>query len=555
VPDNVDKIIVLPNMSHPREAKNTYKLLWVLDIVSDSSRCYVSLLFKNIETNSILIDRIPPELLPCFTVGSCFQGGKALLPKFHGNRLLLSINSTPNNTLVNAKDAFTDHEYDLSLDGLYPSYSIASKAQSCFVYQSPEYKIVIPSFVIAARYYFRSTSLRHAILSRRLGSLFQNYQYDPQSKHAEIYLTHYANHSDAKDIARFKFDEFASTRLNQGMNSIYSQKDAKYKRIKFDFPAQQQIGMDALGHLSTAPDGSKTFIVFQLFSENSKYPFESLDVYYDKFDEPPKTLGGRPVKKGKSSKRMTDKLPADERVKQMLKYSPVTENPNARKIIERKIAIKKPYTGERPSQIVYDGQTTDLSTQPGSMEDSGVSRTSIGEAEEPVKPPKEHFVMSLDEFRSMVELLNNFSYTSKSGEISVQISGFTYSEDYVPMKSVGTKILNLKESYDYTPFNRRRYAYVSFMCNDIYVCLVEIDQENLPGNGTATWVLSSNQDFDESYAEQLVSNFVKNSPLKSMIATLDNQQIKLESKKHPMKCSEEDYNGWIALLIGRILNR
>lgn len=153
MPTNLDSIVVLPKMSGPSEKGRVFRLLWVMDLVSDYSKCFVTLIFQHTNSNYFLTDTIPPELLSYCTVGSYFsEGRKWKNRRPDGDALAFTINSDEHNSIVYASDAFSDNEYDLSLDEKLPVYSEVLKKQLCLVQQVNDIKIFLKIIPIKNSY-------------------------------------------------------------------------------------------------------------------------------------------------------------------------------------------------------------------------------------------------------------------------------------------------------------------------------------------------------------------------------------------------------------------
>jgi len=542
-------------MSGPKRAGKVYRLYWILDLTTDSSRCYVSLLFKDTQTQEVLIDTVPPELLSYCTVGSYFLNGKKVDRLRHpdGHRLEFTIDSAAGNLLIETSGAFSDAEYNLTFNEESIKYSDICKKQFCFVQQVGDTKIVIPSFAIASAYYFKSSSLRHAILSRNLESLFYNCNKEDGTRHAVIEMKPFGNLGDAKAIARFKLDDVASRNMKVCMNHLYANKNAPYKRLKFSFPVEQLLTIKARGYLTKGASGNKTFIVYQILREDSCFPFDSLEIIYEK-EEPKEIDDGEsvkfPVTKTKHTGHLSDSLPSGGLVRHLLESSDKVENPNEKKIGEIRTAVPKP-PEEKTSQIVYDERETDISLQPGTLDDGETSRGSVKEENE--HKPKQ--ASSLANFKPMVDSLSSFSETMTLNKVKVliQVTGYKYTEQFVWKRKQSKVHLTMKESYDNTPQNRRNCAYVSFMCHDRYVWLVEIDQVGLPGNGCSTMVLISKKEISKDSAESVVKDFVQAVTHEKIRTRLGSSDIIFETKNHPEDYEDTTTRDWRNSLLRKVL--
>ncbi|MGB4598616.1 MAG: hypothetical protein WBI04_01410 [Trichlorobacter sp.] len=533
-----------------------FQLLWVLDLVSDSSRSYISLVFQNIQTKFILVDSIPPELIPYCSIGSWFANGKRL-HAHAGKQLTFTIKSTAANNFVEAREAFSDEDFDLSLKGQHQLYSDICRRQLCFVQQVENIKIVIPCFVIAATYYFKSTSLREAILSRRLDSLFDTCTVDNDG-HASINLKPGGNIGDAYDIARFKLNSFANQRLNVCKNHLMTNQAKPYQRLKVDFPVEQDLTITGRGKMVNHSDGSNTFIVLDIVSEDSQYPFKSIDIHYHKDENEPDVRGQGgggtfPKPRCGSSGRMSDKQPAHSNVRHLLESCKPTENPNRKSIKEKKIAIKKPKSDEQKNSImIYDKEKKDLSTQPSAPGDRPASKAEVREEDENRSPKLE---FSIDTFLQMVQRVQGETHTIQiAGQVTeVTVENLSWDESVVPRRANGGSYVTLRESYNHTTTKLRRCAYVSFKCMGRHVCLVEIDQTNAEHIGCSTRILISGSEIDRSFAEACVKDYVDESLLEDRRKQLGDVGIVLRTINHPHASDGVAMKLWRYRLIRKII--
>lgn len=556
MPDSLNDIVVLPKMNKPPERSRSFRVRWVLDLVSDSNKSYINLVFKNTTTNFILVDSIPPELLSYCTIGSHFASGK-LMSRHYGSKHTFTIKSTANNKFVEASKAFTDQELDLSLNGHNQFYSNICRQQLCFVQQDGPVKIVIPCFVIAATYYFKSTSLREAILSRRLDSLFHSCTIDNTTQHATIHLKPGGNIGDAYDIARMKLSPFANQRLNICKNHLKTNQSSTYQRLKVDFPVEQELTITAGGRMVDHNDGSKTFIVFNIMSEDSQYPFKSIDIYYEKGEsELSSKTGGEgtfPMPRKGNTRSMTVKQPAQGYVRHLLESSKPAENPHRKSIKEKRFPNKKPKLDEQKILgVIFDDEKKDLSTQPPAAGDQSASKAEVREKEDSEKKPKAE--SQIDTFIQMVEQLQWETHIIEvAGKaVEVKIESFEKSESLVPRRTKGGKYVTLRESYDNTATNLRRCVYVAFTCMGYYVCLVEIDQTKAKNIGCSTRVLVSEGKIDRSLEKACVQDYVDEKLLADRKKLLADVGVLLRTLNHPPDATDEETKLWRDRLVKRI---
>lgn len=554
--EDLDNISVLPRLSAPEENGRTFKLVWALDLVTQSSRQYINLAFQNVRSNFTIIDSIPPELLSYCSVGSYFQNGKKSPASPNGARASFTIDSSSNNLFVEAQAALFDPGNVLLPDGIGETYRRLCLQQMCFVQYCGSTKIVIPCFVIAAAYYFKSTSLREAILSRRLRSLFYSCELDADNRHATIALRPGANIGDAKTIARLWLDPFGKKRLNACINHQFSRASSKYRPLFIDFPTEQPITLTARGQYLKDQEGTTTFVVFEILEENSRYPFDSIDVYHE-VDAPVGTEQSEgstyPKSGAKHCGQMTNRSPSSRLVRQFLQKSPAVKNNHADTIEEQRIPVAKPSEEETKVETVVPGdEEADLSAQPTTPGDHPVARANVLE-KQPQEPNK--FEFSLDMFIQMVSHLRDHppSLGKGSEAVAMPVQDFRVVEDYVYRKNPTDEHSTLKESYDNTGTNRRRCAYIFFTCRNLKICVVEIDQRAIGNGRCSTRVMISDRDIPESLAEDCVKVYVVGRPLTEMNSALENLDIKLFRRKHPRNEGEYFQVLWRSWLLKTIL--
>lgn len=550
MPADLDNISVLPKMRSEKESRNTFQLVWNLDLQVSSSSCLIKLLFKNIDTGYFIIDSIPPELLSYCTIGSHFKNGKLIKARPIGTIHEFTINSTEANTIVDTKDALADAEYGLSLRSKYVSsefkdkLSSICKSQKCLVYHYNNTNIVIPCSVLAGAYYFKSTSLREAVFSRKLEILKENIKFDSVSRYAKITLKPGAADSDAKVIARFLSNEFAKNRFNMISNHLYATRGMP-QQIKADFPVAQELTIKARGQLSTNPAGGQTFVVFQLLREDSHFPFDTLDIERRKYES--EGANGEPTSfpalSTTSGENMTTSNPASDYIRRTLNNHVTIENPNQDSIRENKLYISTSRAEEEKAVLpIPSSDDVQLSTQPEiSSDGQSVARSNV-ETVDDQSNWSAGYEMTLDEFKQMVEKLERNRVVDGSF-YSNTVTNFTISRQHVwQRKRSGKMRASLRETYKGTS-NKRECLYVSFCYEGKHIYLVEIDQSGLPG-GCSTYVLISQKPIEKKIANNVVRDYVEGKKLKDLQEELASLGIIFESKHHPRSISDDHLNAW-----------
>ena len=142
--------------------------------------------------------------------------------------------------------------------------------------------IYIPYYEIARWYYLRSSSLTRQVLSANLDGLFYKADYlDPLHKNAELILKYGTSNGDVAEIFRFAKDEFANIMfknfsLDLSANKFENTEDKYYNvtKLRANFPVYDNLNLKVKGFKV-----GKGFFVYQFITEDSNYPFETLNVY------------------------------------------------------------------------------------------------------------------------------------------------------------------------------------------------------------------------------------------------------------------------------------
>lgn len=543
------EIAILPELL--QEKGRTFELIWITDLFYLPGRCSISLLFRDVENKGYRykLDSIPPELLSYCTVGSFFKEGKKLhrlKPK--GEEISFKINSTSINQIVPIVRAITDSEYNLDFlaeqqnSSYHHNITAYCKHQNCLVFRDDFTKVVIPCSVIAGTYYFRSTSMREQVLCQNLKGLYEWCYIDPDTHHAEILMKPGASDNDASHIARFANNGFAFNRCEMIMNHIRATGNRPPIPIKTDFPVKQELTITARGHLADNPEGGKTFIVFEILKENSEFPFKSITIVRRRYD--PST--GRDMMvlsalDSDSSDRMVNTPPAAREIRKIIEKHVRFSNPN-----EEAMPTAKEYIEPNPNK---KGEYRLVSKE--AMEEANLSAQRRKNVEQKTakaqithrqnrEPCNSGYEMSLDEFILMVSMLKE-----REG-----VTEWSYSEQPVWKKSTKKEMRHrsLKETYDGEEATRRRCAYFSFHYFAKRVCLVEIDQRQLP-SGCSTFVLFSTKHEAVKEADNVVKWFVEGLAQEKMRAQLVKEGVTFKVKHHPPSNSKTDASNWVSRLI------
>jgi len=575
-------IISAPKMSGDKHWHRTFRLLWIQGINTTPGNNFYKGLFQDINSGIYLVEDIFPEFLHShYAIGQHYRDNR--IDKYEppvGTIFHVSINSTPSNRFVQASSVLTDDEYKLNqwfqTPNGYFDFSKYNKRQYCVLIDEPGKQIIFPCAVVGARFYFTSSSMRRQLFAMRLEGLYEDIKFDAISGSVNLLLNSGASGEDAPLIARFALDEFAKERWRAVYKSLLEQKRhmdlagdmAHVAPLQIDFPVCQRIDMKVRGLSFPASAGkAEKILVLEILEENSRFNFNTLTVRQ-------KTRG-----KGKGKKavikvanpaeyKVTDKKPSSKARHHSIEVtSRIHTNLDYSRIKTTKELIAEPEKEGQGSCIpvsVITEPSAAVSFTAGDIDgDSDTRQASVasrlqendqqGEKQESsgLDPAQEASTSDNVNF-----ILEDFMAMAVYLMWSLDVDDFSMSEPKtVPLKNtrMQREELALKESYDRSYENKRRYITVTFNYAGKSVCLVEIDHNGLAtGPGTIYLTADGLISSPASYAKMVVDRYIYGITHEETAKDLQKAGITFGTKIHPISKEEPYYLRWVMELLKKI---
>ena len=309
----------LEKLSSEKHKNRVFKLIWVLDINHDLKGGYdttFNCLFQEENGSYYLVEKIPPELLMDYAVGCYYKNSRKLKKRdCDGQIYHIKISSPENNHPVKISSVISDNEYDFDhnfeISDKKIDYSITIKKQFCQVFDDilNNQKVVIPSFLIGARYFFTSTVMRKRIFDSRLSRLYWEIRKDENRNLPVISLKSGIAYSDAPYIVFYATNDYAKIAWNSISNSTrqktYTSPHPSLTKlpIKCRLPILGEHNMIVRGVKVPSPQGDK-LLVYEIVDEDNFFGFDEIVIKTDK-----KQADNRPLKfQLKASDKVTNKL-------------------------------------------------------------------------------------------------------------------------------------------------------------------------------------------------------------------------------------------------------
>jgi hypothetical protein len=220
----------LEKLSSEKHKDKIFKLIWVLDLNYDFKGGYdttFNCLFQEEKESYYLVEKIPPELLMDYTVGCYYKDSRKFKKRdCEGQIYHIKIKSDANNQPIKISSVILDNEYNFDhgfeVSGKKIDYSITIKKQFCQVFDDilNKQKVIIPSFLIGARYFFTSTVMRKRIFDSKLSKLYWKIRKDETKNLPVITLKSGIAYSDAPYIFFYATNEYAKSVWNSISNLI-----------------------------------------------------------------------------------------------------------------------------------------------------------------------------------------------------------------------------------------------------------------------------------------------------------------------------------------------
>lgn len=154
--------------------------------------------------------------------------------------------------------------------------------QFAHVEEQEECTLIIPCYTIANRFYFLSSSMKHAIMSGTLGELYYEGSFHPSQNTkgetvVQIHIKKKAGKKDLPFLCRFVGNSFAKARLEYISNQKSLSENFEYQPIKAQFPIREAFEIYASYiYLGDDESGKPKYLVLNIHSDNSALGFEEL---------------------------------------------------------------------------------------------------------------------------------------------------------------------------------------------------------------------------------------------------------------------------------------
>ncbi len=493
-----------------------FEFIIVTDINLKLHPNYYKAIFKNIKTGAFHATEITPEMMRYkYKVGHIYTNGKHV----GQNPSLLKAEFRVNKNTDIEVDRLSHHINQDEVKNIidYEDVYKYLLRQYVHVEKQDEFTLIIPCYTIANRFYFLSSSMKHAIMSTTLEELYYkgSFHHDINKKGETIVKLHIKKKAGKKDlpfICRFAGSTFAQNRLKYLNEQKSLSENREYQPIKAQFPVRNSFDIYA-SYIYVGDDerGEPKYLVLNIHSDNSPLGFSK--IYYKQYsakqdpkeiepghyDIPPRPKNKFKKKKPKRTNTIYTGIPSSEYLRYTLHTREEEYYKNHVSIYGSTIHGE----GESNSELKVESSENKVG---GSFEPpSSNGDENLGEvitSNDVDGKDKEKKIFNLNNFNQFYEALLSYAYVDGS-ELFGPFELNKIRND--KRKSVKSKSILFGNEND-----PRRFLFGILSYNKKMIYIVEIEQDLTWG--PSTWIFftdENTQQYSEDDMKKIIEHYIQ----------------------------------------------
>mgnify|MGYP003520770224 FL=1 len=514
--------LTLDFMQSEKGKHSNYKLNAILGIKYNHENKYSHnflVQFQNIKTNFVETVEVAPELLRYkFKIGNIYKEGKFVNKDTNQFEKYLEIDTSKMQEQIPLYKVLSKDSIK-SILGESEFNAFKFGGNYCYVHENEEERYVIPSYVIALYYYFRSSSMKEALYKSNPFNLCDRKNSNLTDKlNTILVLESNASKLDGPFIYRFLTNEISQKGFidfSRSISSFKNKMDMAHKvtniiPITALFPTRETFNIKIRYiEIKDTLSNKKTYLVNEIQNDDSTLDFEKLTVLkkkrkdseIDADSEDKLNIKGRKPRKRKTN--VVTRTPSLIYGTHTIKELENTQNLSllnkdiAYGLLEEKAGNISITTGEEKKREVSvsfskGSSSGDETAQQTKLENDDENKNNIS------KPPIFDIFLESIEFIENSNLVSEFLYDDIPKNIPVS---YTKNNEIISSCMINNRI--------------KQYVSCSFEYNDTSIVLLEVESDN---NDFATWVMSSEKTISEEdivkilqmrYSEQKLLETIK----------------------------------------------
>ncbi len=543
---------VCPVMSSIKHEEETFRLVWIQNMALRLGHNPFRVLFRS-DNGHYIYEDIVPELLSYYTIGSYYKKGKLQRYRKPEGETFEIFSTAETNRFELIRKLMSKGEYPLN--DRWDRFD--NGRQNCAVFEDARSIVIIPCAVIGATFYFRSTSMRAAVLGgQEADSLFAEAKCEkdivhitPKSDIAEEAIAH---------VARFCFDKYAKKRWEYIHTDIVSYSgNIDESRPNPSVPFSARIPVERLPNMKVRglrfgmPDGREKILVFDILQEDSPLPFTKLILVKHSSDESGPEDGFVPNIATKSKELKDSEASRNMLIVRILQRIPEKNNcvRTNKNLVEYEFQPKEGQSkatiidGEKDEpgyiSLTKSGLPADRPTSPGEAA-SGETESSRDKLSESERRSSYRW------FFALVEALKAWN----------EVKNIATGEGFVPEWKKKKKSHALVKRAGLSENERRDYRSVTFSYGSRDSCLIEINPQGLT---VSVFVLTADGSTNlRPHINTLLQAWVEQVRFAKMPNSLP-KHVKCSRHSHPrgsgkesMEITDDAVNMWCRSLLNKI---
>ncbi|PUE67300.1 hypothetical protein [Arcobacter lacus] len=481
----------------------SYEIIFILDIDYSGYPYYYKVLVKDIKTNFYTTILIPPELLRYrYKIGNVYKGNKTIGKNTLIKSATFTIDTSNELQIKTLKEVISESDLNLvTYDYLKHFYL----KQYCYSFDFDKFELIIPTYTIANRFYFLSSSMKKAIFVNSLSSLCEDKKFYKDGNTVFISVRPTAAKRDYPFICRFLENKDAKDNLNYFINQKSIQDKVKhFGQIKANFPTKEKFEIDT-SYIILNKHPKPKILVLDIFNDSSSFNFNKIHV--EKFTSKSSKSSisiDIPVNKKRFKKKISNKI--EKTIKTGVPSSSYTINLDGdiaqkdrnTQNIEIKIEdIYKISEAEMATEFTDDivNPTFENSESSGSNELVQSVYSFYGESEN-----NGINIFNVNDFYILFNLLSQ-----ETGVEAISIS------DLITITPKENSKNNISTKYYLSSKKNRNYLYGDFLYNNKYIFIIEIELDK-SWQGISTWffIYQNEEDFQltETIVQDIISYYI-----------------------------------------------
>ena len=435
--------------------------------------------------------------------------------------------------------------------------------QFSHIEEQEECTLIIPCYTIANRFYFLSSSMKHAIMSGTLGELYYegSFHHEKNTKGETVVQVHVKKKAGKKDLpflCRFVGNSFARARLEYVANQKSLSGSFEYQPIKAQFPIRDPFDIYASYiYLGDDKRGKPKYLVLNIHSDNSALGFEELQ--YKQFSEgvDPRSLAPQQYKIPKRPKQKFKRI-KPQRDNKVYTGTPSSEyltyviHSNEDEYFKNKLSMYgQTIYLENDSELKIENtqkQVGNSFEKPSAGGDENLGH--LAESSDPDETKKEpNEVFNLENFYQFYEALLTFAYVEGSELVGPL--------DIKKIQNKKRKSTKSKSIRDGDENKQRKFLFGEFAYDQKAVYIVEIEQDS--SWGPSTWIFYTSEDTESYIADdmkEIIEHYIDNDLLYKDLTkyVLEEYALTFDQKEHKKGDVDDDsIERWCESVLKKII--